>query len=414
MSHRDIKKLLKEVKDAPEFGGEFSDVEVTDSWQDVADEIGLDKQATPRSYTISEYFDYIFHTFGTTVLRPVGVTMASLVLVFSGWVTTVDASKDSVPGDMLYPVKLAAERIQLTIAPNEKKTRLRVAFAGRRLREATTLSTDDNAQNNAQVRETVAEFKREMESVSDDLKELEKSNPEEAAQIAAEIDEKTQEYQEIIDESSEDSDEDTKQDVASAEETVQESAATATETLVQNYEQTTSRQTGDRLNEKFQDRLKDIDTRITLNLGRLDVIASKLEEDNAFSDRIEVARDNLYGHDETLTDAMDMVARNGYRRAFEMLGGVEEAVDASEETITELEIEISTTDVNEADEETDDSDNGQNNNEETDNDTDVSNEETNTDNNNDETASEDGADANDETNGATADDGTNVESSDGS
>jgi hypothetical protein len=398
MSHRDIKKLLKEVKDAPEFGGEFSDVEVTDSWQNVADEIGLDKEATPRSYGISEYVDYVVHTFGTTVVRPVAVTMASVVLVFSGWVTTVDASKNSVPGDMLYPVKLAAERIQLTISPREERTRLRVAFAGRRLQEASALSQSDRPDKDEQVEQAVAKFKEEMTSASGELEKLQESDPEKAAQVAVEVGEKTQEYEQMIEESAEDASEQTKDDVASAKETVEESAKQATETLVKNFEETTSRETGDQLHGKFQSDLKDVRSRITLNLGRLDVIESKLEEDNTYADRIEAARDNLYGHDETLTDAMDMVARNGYRRAFEMLGGVEESVEASESTITELEIEISTTDVDTTDGGDDETseENTDNNNEGTGSETDGSDEDANTDNNNETDAdggNEEGVDA---------------------
>lgn len=62
-------------------------------------------------------------------------TVLSLILLFLG-ATTVAAAQKSLPGDMLYPLKIASERALLAITPFEAwKIRLASNFANRRLEE---------------------------------------------------------------------------------------------------------------------------------------------------------------------------------------------------------------------------------------------------------------------------------------
>jgi hypothetical protein len=64
----------------------------------------------------------------------------ALVLGLAGGV--VLASQKSLPNDLLYPVKLAAEKTKLALAPNEiSRTELRVQFAETRLKEAEVIGS---------------------------------------------------------------------------------------------------------------------------------------------------------------------------------------------------------------------------------------------------------------------------------
>jgi len=57
------------------------------------------------------------------VLRPVMAVMAIFGLVFGGWTGTVSASFNSLPGDVLYSVKLATESMQTSVQSDVSKTK---------------------------------------------------------------------------------------------------------------------------------------------------------------------------------------------------------------------------------------------------------------------------------------------------
>ena len=64
------------------------------------------------------------------------VAVAMLALALAGW-GTVSAAADSVPGDMLYPIKRLGERVRYALTVNaEGKAELHIVFADERLREA--------------------------------------------------------------------------------------------------------------------------------------------------------------------------------------------------------------------------------------------------------------------------------------
>ena len=50
------------------------------------------------------------------VMRPIAVLLVVAMVGTSGWIATVDASYESLPGDVLYPAKYLSEKAQLSIA----------------------------------------------------------------------------------------------------------------------------------------------------------------------------------------------------------------------------------------------------------------------------------------------------------
>ncbi|MBI2099201.1 hypothetical protein HYT45_02160 [Candidatus Uhrbacteria bacterium] len=69
-------------------------------------------------------------------------------IVFGSSVTTVSASLNSVPGDLLYPLKRITEEAQVRLTSNaEAKAELHIEFAGRRVQEVSKI-TDSNSGNN--------------------------------------------------------------------------------------------------------------------------------------------------------------------------------------------------------------------------------------------------------------------------
>ena len=87
----------------------------------------LKKTDTPKALSLRRVF----------VLRPVVVRILAVVfLVLALGATTVMLSANSLPGDMLYPVKTLTERVQLFLTiDTEGKARLHVIFADKRTHE---------------------------------------------------------------------------------------------------------------------------------------------------------------------------------------------------------------------------------------------------------------------------------------
>ena len=76
------------------------------------------------------------------VFRPLAVALtAVMVLVLGGWGTT-SAAANSVPGDLLYPVKTARERLILAVSPSSsQKAKIHARLAAERSREMEVLAT---------------------------------------------------------------------------------------------------------------------------------------------------------------------------------------------------------------------------------------------------------------------------------
>ncbi len=75
------------------------------------------------------------------VARPVGVLTVITLFIFSSGIFGVNASKNSLPGDFLYSVKLTSEKVQVgfTVA-EEKKAQMHMGFAEERVNEIEAVS----------------------------------------------------------------------------------------------------------------------------------------------------------------------------------------------------------------------------------------------------------------------------------
>lgn len=97
----------------------------------------------------------------------------ALVLILTSGTLTVAASQSSLPGEPLYPVKRASERMALAVASEEEKPKLEIEQAGRRLEEIAELTqkTSDAAQHE-KVAELMSEYESQLSSANDRLTKL--------------------------------------------------------------------------------------------------------------------------------------------------------------------------------------------------------------------------------------------------
>jgi len=77
-------------------------------------------------------------------LKPVGVFVMILSLVLGSSFGTVSASKNTLPGDILYPVKITAENFEYTLAfSNEKKVEVAIQSIENRMDELKRMAVEN-------------------------------------------------------------------------------------------------------------------------------------------------------------------------------------------------------------------------------------------------------------------------------
>lgn len=345
MTIREVEQLLRSVKDAPELGGDYSEQAGNEIWQRTAARLGVDANVGRAAYTLRDHLDFWQWKFSHVWMQPASVALSAFALVFGGWIGAVNASFDTVPGDVFYPVKLVTERVQISLATSGgQRAKLHAEFAGRRLDELNAITSSDLDGKEVRVQAAMDGFRQEIASVNDELGSI--TNPEEAAALAIIVDQKTDAYVAAIVQSAPAVSEESQVAVAESLTAAEESNAQAISTIVQSHETSQQPQTEESLQKNFQEMLRDLETRTALSLGRLEVIETVLSGKgiltSAYAARIKDAREAVSAHGGAIQEAMDIFAAGGYRTAFDLLAEVERQVATSEGIITAIEIEITT------------------------------------------------------------------------
>lgn len=339
--------MLSKHKDAAAFGGDVGVEHTERSWKRLSSGLGFDAKLAKHSYSIKEHLEYWQWKLSHVWLQPASVALSAFALVFGGWIATVNASFDAVPGDVLYPVKLVTERVQITLATSgEQRARLHAEFAGRRVDELTVITASGASGQDERVRAAVSGFQQEISSVNVELASISTNNPDEAASLAIIVDQKTDAYVAAIAQTAQTVPEQTQAQVAEALSAAEQANDQALDTIVQSHETSQTPQTEESLQKNFQDKLSDLQTRVTLSLGRLQTIEGVLAKRGAltsdYAARIAAAREAATVHRADIDEAMNVFAAGGYRSAFDRLSEIETQLVTSESIIAELEIDITT------------------------------------------------------------------------
>lgn len=125
-------------------------------------------------------------------LRPVFTVAMVLVLAIAGWGASVSASFNSLPGDVLWNVKVAAEKTQIAFAGSkEEKIKKQLEFAERRVEEVKMVfekgdkSTDKHRSAAKKELEKVKESVKDVVKTADEtVRDTVKTDPTKAVQLA--------------------------------------------------------------------------------------------------------------------------------------------------------------------------------------------------------------------------------------
>lgn len=87
----------------------------------------------------------------------------TLIVLAGPWLA-LEASKASLPGELLYSVKKISEDVQIKVASEDNKTQLKVEFASRRLDELNKIAED--WQKSEQIGQVASELKNSLTEAS--------------------------------------------------------------------------------------------------------------------------------------------------------------------------------------------------------------------------------------------------------
>jgi len=135
------------------------------------------------------------------VARPVLATFSIIGLVLgSGF--SVSASQMALPGDALYGLKIASERVQVALTFDKKESaKIHVELAGKRINEIKKIkeNTDSDQKKIQKINVAMDKFREEISTVQNKLENLNKeSSAENTVEFAQMVDNKTTEYQEDL------------------------------------------------------------------------------------------------------------------------------------------------------------------------------------------------------------------------
>lgn len=112
-------------------------------------------------------------------LKPGLTVFLAVVIATSGWIASVSASVDSVPGDALWGVKIASEKTQLAVASisgsSEKQAKLNIKFANRRAVELKKVLADEEPADEKSKEKKVKAIKNLNERLQTSLESTNKT-----------------------------------------------------------------------------------------------------------------------------------------------------------------------------------------------------------------------------------------------
>ncbi|MBM3205210.1 hypothetical protein FJZ48_04535 [Candidatus Uhrbacteria bacterium] len=136
----------------------------------------------------------------TAIRRPVLATLSIVGMVTGGSIMSVSAAEQAVPGDLLFPLKIAREQTRLMLTSNRSdKLKLKTEFIGRRGDEIKSIVASNVSQKPKRLQQAAEIVKRDLDTVKTQLAEVVKQEaPVQAAEAAKLVDKQSSQLIEAL------------------------------------------------------------------------------------------------------------------------------------------------------------------------------------------------------------------------
>lgn len=143
------------------------------------------------------------------LLKPTSALLSLTIFILAGGIFSVSAAQETVPGDALYTLKIASEKVQQALTVDEtKQVQLEINLAGKRIDELEKIVSDQHADptGDSQLADekvvvVIDKFEENLISAKSKLTEINiNDSSATAALLASEINNKTSQYEDVLDE----------------------------------------------------------------------------------------------------------------------------------------------------------------------------------------------------------------------
>ncbi len=167
-TRRDVRRLTREIQPDPAW---FSRAR-TEFLKKVEKEMPFANLAPERPWA-----EWLRLFSPSRAVRAVGgsviASLSTIAVILGGSIASVSAAETALPGDWLYPVKLAAEQTRLVFTKDKTdRLKLKSEFVTRRVVELKTLATSDVPKKQARIKEATEILKRDLNTVNAQLQEV--------------------------------------------------------------------------------------------------------------------------------------------------------------------------------------------------------------------------------------------------
>lgn len=323
MRKAEIIKLLKVLADTSEGG------QPRQAWLKETREIlftQIQAQTLPPPAVKPRIWD--FSVLGNRLVwRPalVGVLIVAVTLTFS---VAVEASISSLPGDLLYPVKITSEKTQLilTVSP-EKKATLQIFFAKNRANELNQILQNDEPPEIKQVRVQVAvkQLKQEVTSVSQNLARVQNNNNSQTTgQLAKVVKAATSEIKKTVQQVSIAATSALQEEVNDALNSVEQTSSDALSAIIQAYESGTTDISASEVSSRLNEEITRVEERVKVVEIEINSLATTtVATSTSFILNTATVTENLGQAKEAVKNQKFSEALNKLQETTELLQGIE-------------------------------------------------------------------------------------------
>jgi len=332
MKIKKIENVLSEVRNHPEMGAISNDRKVA-IWSLIDEAVSTESNKEEFSFGVGD-LKAVPGMFTDLVARPIAFVAMVFVMVLGGWIGGVNASLETLPGDTLYPIKLASERAQLTLASSGAKARLHAEFATRRVNEVAKLVQSDDNDKAERIQEALDGFQVQMDGVGDSLKDA--HDDDEVVELARVIEQKSDELEAVLEMSDEELDVDSTEAIVIAVEGADEDKSQAVSVLVEKSQDSSASRA--ELGRQFRNELRNLMSEKGILLNRFER-ALKVAGERG----VDLGLEGYVGsvEDVDFNEAMNFAGNGGYDRAFSLLADIDGVLRDGVSAIIDAEIVLS-------------------------------------------------------------------------
>jgi hypothetical protein len=153
-----------------------------------------EKKSEEKQFDFSGFVAVFMPKYAIQMARPVLAILLVISMTVGGWIAGVSASYKSLPGDVLYGVKLATEKTQVALASVSDKgteAQLHLEFAGRRTEEVKKVIEKNEPESKKQAGEAMDSLQKSISSAKEAVKAVGEKDLATAVNLAQDVSNKT-------------------------------------------------------------------------------------------------------------------------------------------------------------------------------------------------------------------------------